>query len=211
MALDDTRKAQLAGGETSTFMSQTAQVKAFIPVKGNYNGEMYTIYKDFSDPDSGAKEAAVHAAVKRIKDKGLALPNNLRVYCTKAYEAQNRAFSRSVGWSEVANIILGPTALVGGRADALSGTNLAGCNKPTITCIHEIGHILHERSAGDMFWETGSILTGGKAANAGEVSGYAATTKKEFVAEVFAGLILGKPFSDACTQEYLALGGPPVP
>lgn len=210
MVLDGTRKAQLAGMETSAFMGQTAQVKAFVRVEGNYHGELYTIFKDFSDKDAAAKEAAVHAAVKKIKDKGLALPNGLRVYCTKAYEAQNRAFSRTIGWTECANVILGPAALVGGRADALSASGLGGCNKPTITCIHEIGHILHERSAGDAYWETGGGISGA-AANAAEVSGYAAQNKKEFVAEVFAGLILGKPFSHACTQEYLGLGGPPVP
>ncbi len=210
MALDATRKSQLAGTETGAFMGQTAQVKAFVRVPGNYNGEQYTIFKDFSDPNASEKEAAVHAAVKKIKDKGLALPNNLRVYCTKAYEAQNRAFSRTVGWAECANVILGPAALVGGRADALSATNLAGCNKPTITCIHEIGHILHERSAGDSYWEKGSTLSG-QAATAAEVSGYAAQNKKEFVAEVFAGLILGKAFSHGVVQEYLGLHGPVVP
>jgi len=210
MALDDARKKSLAATEMGAFFNQTAQVKAFVRVQGNYNGNAYTIFKDSNDGDADAKAAAVHNAVKAIVDKGLALPTGLRVYCTKAYEAQNRAFSRGVGWDALSYVILGSAALVGGRADALSATGLAGKNKPTITCIHEIGHILHERGAGDSFWETGSALSG-KAANGSEVSGYAAQNKKEFVAEVFAGLILGKTFSPACMREYAALHGPAVP
>jgi len=193
MALDDARKKSLAATEMGAFFNQTAQVKAFVRVQGNYNGNAYTIFKDSNDGDADAKAAAVHNAVKAIVDKGLALPTGLRVY-----------------WDALSYVILGSAALVGGRADALSATGLAGKNKPTITCIHEIGHILHERGAGDSFWETGSALSG-KAANGSEVSGYAAQNKKEFVAEVFAGLILGKTFSPACMREYAALHGPAVP
>jgi hypothetical protein len=210
MALDDGRKKSLASMEMGAFFNQTAQVKAFVRVQGNYNGNSYTIFKDSNDGDADAKAAAVHNAVKAIVDKGVALPTGLRVYCTKAYEAQNRAFSRGMGWDQVAYVILGPAALVGGRTDALSATGLAGKDKPTITCIHEIGHILHERSMGDAFWETGSGLSG-KATNGSEVSGYAGQNKKEFVAEVFASLILGKKYSDTCMREYAALHGPAVP
>lgn len=213
MALDATRKQQLGVGEASAFMTQIGTVKSFAREDGLYAGAAYTIFKDFHDGDASAKAAAVHAAVKKIVDKGVAIPNGLKVYCTKAYAAQNRAFSRDAGWNSVAIVVLGPAALTGGRPDALSATGLGGCNKPTITCIHEIGHILHETNLGDAFWETGSIVSGstGKAATAGEVSGYAGQNKKEFVAEVFAGLILGKNFSTNCKQEYANLGGPPVP
>ena len=72
----------------------------------------------------------------------------------------------------------------------MSATRANGFDKPTITCMHEIGHILNERNLGDTFWEKDSIMTG-KATTGAEVSGYAAQNKKEFVAEVFAGLILG--------------------
>ena len=213
MALDAARKQQLGTGEASAFMSQIGTVKAFAKEDGLYGIVAYTIFKDVQDGDAGTKAAAVHAAVKKITDKGVAIPNGLKVYCTKAYAAQNRAFSRDSGWNSVANVILGPAALTGGRPDALSATGLGGCNKPTITCIHEIGHILHENGLGDTFWETGSIVAGsaGKAATAGEVSGYAGQNKKEFVAEVFAGLILGKNFSANCKNEYTNLGGPAVP
>ena len=211
MALDSTRKKQLATMEMSAFFGQTAQVKAFEREEGSYSGQTYTIFKDSADGDAAAKTAAVHQAVKKIIDKGVALPKNLRVYCTKAYEAQNRAFSRDGAWNEVSLVILGPAALNGGRADALSASGLGGCNKPAITCIHEIGHILHERNLGDGYWEKGALVTSGVATNSAEVSGYAGQNKKEFVAEVFAGLILGKNFTGPCKVEYNSYGGPAVP
>lgn len=210
MALDDARKEALAGIEMSAFGTQTGAVKAFIKEDGLYGGQSYTIYRDSADPDGPVKVAAVHKGVKTIKDKGIAIPTGLRVYCTKEYAAQNRAFSRGVGWNEVAWVILGPAALQGGRPDALSALQINGFDKPTITCMHEIGHILHERSAGNAYWETNSTLTG-KATHSNEVSGYAGQNKKEFIAEVFAGLMLGKNFSNECMQEYQQLGGPIAP
>ena len=210
MALDDSRKESLSSAEMSAFCSQTAQVKAFVREQGLYGGQSYTIFKDHDDPAAITKAAAVHKAVKTIKDSGLTIPLGLRVYCTKAYEAQNRAFSRGAKWSEVAIVILGKAALEGGRPDAMSATQANGFNKPTITCMHEIGHILNERNLGDTFWEKDSIMTG-KATTGAEVSGYAAQNKKEFVAEVFAGLMLGRTFSHPCMQEYATLGGPQLP
>ena len=210
MALDAARKKSLAGVEMSAFAMQVGAVKVFAKEDGNYGGRFYTIYKDAADRGAGTKAAAAHSAVKAVLNKGVSIPAGLRIYCTNAYAAQNRAFSRGAGWAEQAIVILGHAAVVGGRPDALSATGLGGCDKPTITCIHEIGHILHERSAGDAYWETGSAISGA-AINHAEVSGYAKQNKKEFVAEVFAGLILGKAFSQVCMQEYAGLHGPAVP
>ncbi len=205
--LDAKRKSELGSGEMSAFFSQTGQVKAFVQEKGNYKGQTYTIYKDSADPNLAAKVAAVHKAVKTIIDKGVKIPADLRIYSTNAFEAQNRAFSRDATWNPIAFVILGSAALVGGRADALSATGFGGLDKPTITTIHEIGHILHERSSGDAFWATGSIIAG-KADSAGRVTGYAAQNKKEFVAEVFAGLIIGKEFGGDVLDEYQRYNGP---
>lgn len=209
VTLDDKRKRELASLEMDAFFRQTGQVKAFIQEKGNYKGQSYTIYKDSADPNLTAKVAAVHRAIKTIKDKGVNIPQDLRVYCTNAFEAQNRAFQRDANWNPVAYIILGSAALVGGRTDALSATGFDGFDKPTITTIHEIGHILHERSLGDAFWATGSIIAG-KANTGSKVSGYAGQNKKEFVAEVFAGTMIGKVFPADVLAEYNQFGGPKV-
>jgi hypothetical protein len=210
MVLDPTRKSSLSTAELSAFYQQIGGVKVFNTEQGVAGGKTFTIFKDSGDPDLTKKVAAVKEAIRLIDAKGVAIPTGLRVYCTNAYAAQNRAFHRDGQWNEVAMVILGPKAVTGGRADAMSGTNLGGCNPPTITCIHEIGHILHEHGAGDVFWETGSPLSG-KAASAGEVSGYAGQNGKEFVAEVFAGKVLGKAFSAAVNNEYAGFGGPAVP
>jgi hypothetical protein len=208
MALDAARKKTLSSAELSTFYSQIGAVKVFETEQ--YLG-LCTILKDIHDPDRGAKVTAVKTAVDKIVQKGVVPPNGLRVYCTNAYAAQNRAFHRDSGWNEVALVILGPKAVTGGRADAMSGTGLGGCNPPTITCIHEIGHILHEHRAGDAFWETGSAITAVRPTSSAEVSGYAGQNSKEFVAEVFAGKILGKAFSATVEGEYNNFSGPPVP
>ncbi len=211
MVLDATRKANLSAAELGAFYQQIGGVKVFNTEQGVAGGKSYIIYKDASDPDLAAKVAAVKDAVRLIDAKGVAIPNSLRVYCTNAWAAQNRAFHRDSQWNEIANVILGPKAVTGGRADAMSATNLAGCNPPTITCIHEIGHIIHEHSAGDSFWETGSAIAGGKPTTASNVSGYAAQNAKEFVAEVFAAKILGRTFTAAVDNEYVSFGGPAVP
>lgn len=207
VTLDDKRKRELGALEMDAFFRQTGQVKAFIQEKGNYKGQSYTIYKDSADPNLAAKVAAVHRAIKTIKDKGVNIPQDLRVYCTNAFEAQNRAFQRDANWNPIAYIILGSAALVGGRADALSATGFGGFDKPTITTIHEIGHILHERSLGDAFWATGSIIAG-KANTGSKVSGYAGQNKKEFIAEIFAGTIIGKVFTADVLAEYNQFSGP---
>jgi hypothetical protein len=87
MALDDARKDALAGVEMSAFGTQTGAVKVFTKEDGVYGGQSYTIYRDSEDPDGPAKAAAVHKGVKTIKDKGIAIPTGLRVYCTKEYAA----------------------------------------------------------------------------------------------------------------------------
>jgi len=209
MALDAARKTSLSSTELGAFYSQIGSVKVFGTEQ--YSGGQCTIYKDPSDPDLQVKVAAVKRAVDKITQKGVALPNGLRVYCTNAYAAQNRAFHRDAAWNAVAYVILGPKAVVGGRADAMSATGLAGCNPPTITCIHEIGHILHEHHAGDIFWEKQSPITGVAPTTSAQVSGYAGQNSKEFVAEVFAGKVLGSVFAAAVDVEYNAFSGPPVP
>ncbi len=48
-------------------------------------------------------------------------------------------------------------------------------------------------------------------AQAVQVSGYAGYSKKEYVAEVFTGRVLGRIYSHAVMQEYQLYSGPPVP
>ena len=103
--------------ELGAFYSQIGSVKVFNTEQ--YSGGQCTIYKDPSDPDLAAKVAAVKLAVDKIGQKGVALPSGLRVYCTGAFAAQNRAFHRDAGWNAVAYVIL--------RSQG-SHRRTAGCN-----------------------------------------------------------------------------------
>ena len=106
-------------------------------------------------------------------------------------------------------ITLGVTALQNGRPDATSAQHARypGFTKGDITTIHEIGHCIHAANRGDAFYDP-AIGLGSLPDNAAEVSGYAGMNRKEFVAEVFAGLMIGRVFSNQVTQEYAAYGGP---
>ncbi|HEX6022858.1 MAG TPA: hypothetical protein VFZ00_12735 [Solirubrobacter sp.] len=82
------------------------------------------------------------------------------------------------------------------------------------TTVHEIGHMLHYRhnpSGFHLLQETfhaGSVQDINQIAN--EVSAYAAKNPREFVAEVFLGLVYGRHFSPAVMQRYAGLRGAPV-
>jgi hypothetical protein len=209
--LDDARKKSMSGMEMAFFNSSTQGVR-FVKESGNYSGNWYAIYKDPVDKELDIKIAAIHLAVKTIVDKGLRLPYDLRFYCTPKYEAQDRAFPRGDKWVPTALVVF-KWGLVG-KSDmgSVSQMNFPGFNRLTITMIHEIGHIMHERSAGDvLFWGRGSGVVDGKPSTAAKVSVYAGGSKKEFVAEVFAGLILGKQWPADVLAEYDSHKGPSVP
>lgn len=81
----------------------------------------------------------------------------------------------------------------------------------TGTIVHELGHALHYHLAPGKFHElslTAFNKQGSEIANT--VSGYASNTR-EFVAEVFLGLVYGKTYSADVIQMYLSLGGPNSP
>jgi hypothetical protein len=78
--------------------------------------------------------------------------------------------------------------------------------------IHELGHTLHAHNVGlnQFFKPTPGDKWKGSATCAREVSAYAAGSKKEFVAEVFMGTMIGRNYSNKCKQEYAQLGGPRI-
>lgn len=173
-----------------------------------YKGQQYTLYLNMKDPEVAKKAKAVKKAVKTLVDKGIVIPANLTFYLTNNISAQNRAFERDEGWNEIAIITLGSHAIKGGREDALSATGNFFMPKASITSIHEIGHILHERNAGELFWDKAFRASTPLSA---QVSGYATMNIKEFVAEVFAGTIIGRRFPPAVYTEYERLQGPTLP
>lgn len=81
-------------------------------------------------------------------------------------------------------------------------------SKIAITTIHEIGHLLHEINAEELFWSNSRPT---KPNSASKVSQYAMKSWKEFVAEVFTAQVLGIDLDSDVMEDYRRLQGPPVP
>lgn len=78
---------------------------------------------------------------------------------------------------------------------------------------HELGHMAHSKSDYGKFKafavpSQGQIDLLTKAQFTGKVSNYALTSKREFVAEVFAGHTTGKRYSNDVYERYEVWGGP---
>ena len=84
-------------------------------------------------------------------------------------------------------------------------------NHPFHVFFHELGHCAHHDRAGSMFDAyKNTDFYGDKDAIAQEVSRYAVFNGVEFAAEVFAGLLTGKHYSDVVMRRYKAVNGPEV-
>ncbi|MFJ8850961.1 glycosyltransferase [Streptomyces sp. NPDC102437] len=90
------------------------------------------------------------------------------------------------------------------------------------TMVHELGHFLHYANARAQYHDLAFTQFAGRSGQGGDavphqalalgVSAYAAGNPREFVAEVFTGLVYGKPFSPEVMRMYHGLGGPdPTP
>ena len=76
--------------------------------------------------------------------------------------------------------------------------------------VHELGHMMHyATSASDFYSLHSSQFTGPEGPElSARVSYYATTAPREFVAEVFMGLVYGRTFDDEVLAMYGAFGGP---
>jgi hypothetical protein len=216
--LSDADKRKFGTAEANNFAGQIGNVN-YVEERTSYKNQAYTIYKDPNDPDLKVKVAAINKGIKILIDSGLNIPRNLMVYSAGRPEAQNIGFKRGANWEPVAVVILGSKAtspMLGGMSSiSQSGFryNFVALDRPTITVIHELGHIIHERFMGDNFWLTlGGTVPPAELPNLDtRVSQYATTGKKEFVAEVFAGSIIGMKFPADIMAMYHRLGGPLLP
>jgi hypothetical protein len=79
---------------------------------------------------------------------------------------------------------------------------------PITLALHELGHAVAEKGGGQTYKYGANQWRGGKGAEvAMQVSRYAATRPHEFVAETFAGLMLGQTYSVPVMALYKAQGG----
>lgn len=167
----------------------------------------------YSDALADDKIAGVRNAVTKVSSLGLVLPSTMTVYTSADTNFVNVAFQRALGGRREASIGLGgkfgnPMSLPIGKATAHG----LGSIREFITavCVHEIGHILHEIADEEFFWspaanETTPGRLGGQAG-----SMYAGANLKEFVAEVFTGLVYGESFSLEVMHAYRSYFGPTV-
>ena len=203
--LTDDLKRTNAASEMAFFRSAYTAVKVWRPEKRQYGGFSYTVLvaTDPLDQNAQGKITGADKAVKAVIDHGFILPNDLRFYCSNVVGTLTQAFKRGDNWAPIAWIVLGD----GGSTKALSATSagLNGFDTRTIRAIHEIGHILHERYEGDGFWEKGR--TPNPAVSA-KVSAYGCCNEKEFVAEVFTGLMIGVRWPPDVIAEYHRFHGP---
>lgn len=129
-----------------------------------------------------------------------------------SYEAQNRAFHFDPAGNPVCWITLGTRCITGGSGNGISAPTQVtpGFAPETKVTIHEIGHTIHAHRVGmqEFFRPATDGRWKGQCTCGAEVSAYAAGSKKEFVAEVFLGRMVGRAYSAACMTEYDTLGGP---
>lgn len=212
MALTEKRKQGLVQIDyTGFFKNSLGQTVFQGPAVLGYLGERVMVYKDPNDPKFFEKVEGMKTAIKTLQGKGFSIPPGTNVYCTSKLDALNQAFHFDGSFNLVCNIVLGPRACEPGDLASVSNSKHPGWTKIAITCIHEFGHALHVRALGGLeaFYDPDSPLQlSKKAANSAEVSGYAGNNKKEFVAEVFAGRMIGRKYSKKCMAEYATLGGP---
>lgn len=207
MPLSEQRKNALISMEWVHGFQGSTQNDIYLTETYSYSGQSCEIKKEISDESADEKAKCAKSAVRAIVNFGFELPYKLVFHCTNNGRAQNRAFHRDASWNPVGYVTLGRTALAKGRPDATSAMAIPGFTKGIITAIHEVGHIIHAQTLGDDFFATGTGLAG-SASTAVKVSGYAGMSKKEFVAEVFAGIVIGRKFDNSVLEEYKSLGGP---
>ena len=201
--------------EMASFFSGVNNAKVYSQERINKGARSYSIYTGQGDSDADAKKVAVKKAVDILYGKGLPLQDGMRFYLNNDVGTQNRAFHFDSFGKTIAWITMGTTATKGGSGRGISSQNTPGFDSATKIAIHEIGHNLHAAHVGlndflRPMAENGRF-TGRCPACALELSDYANDSPKEFVAEAFTAMIVGKPVSDAVRKEYDRLGGPPIP
>jgi hypothetical protein len=208
----------LAGGnyEAGAYsLRQIGSVKVYQQETLNVAGVTLKCYFDTSDPDRADKRTGIDAGVRRVVGLGYRFPNGITFYCSNVGGFQSVAFHRQIGGARKTTVLLGPSSvntagMVGrqGIADQVANTSKSAYCAAVV--VHELGHNLHELANEGFFWDADA---GGLPVvdTAMTVSQYAATNKKELVAEVFTGIAYGMTFPPAVMTMYANYHGPVPP
>lgn len=176
------------------------------------SGVTITVCRGIGDALADDKVAALRGAIYKVAQAGLALPNRMTLYTSSATTFMNVAFQRALDGTQNATVCLGgklgtPASLPIGIATMVGGASIL--NFMTAVCVHELGHVLHEIADPEYFWSA-DANSAPPPNLCGQISMYASLNKKEYVAEVFTGVIYGKKadFGAAVMQKYTDYNGP---
>lgn len=199
-------------------------------------GATVSIGTEAGDDKAALKMQAIDTALTSLAAKGFTLPR-LEFQCSAA-DVPCVAYMGDAKGAECYTIFIGPKTGVHnpqitqngvpgglgkngprGIADQVYDGTQRWFGNPrmhshaTTVVIHEIGHVLHERSAGAMFWDLklgrqDKATTAGVIGKGCDVSLYATNNALEFVAETFAGCMSGKRYSESVMEFYRSVGGP---
>lgn len=206
-----------AGDRSS--LDRKGELKAIpdVPVvsKLDHQGINLEVHHSARDADLGPRLDALLKALSAVIAAGFDVPKRLKIFLAKEGRAINAERVCTAGEST-------PKALFN-PPDILHLSGALGCSpldgsaggvakldpRDLNFVIHQLGHFLHfARSPGAFYslygaeWKDIGVLA------AGRVSPYATINPREFVAEVFLGLVLGNNFDDEVLAVYDALGGP---
>ena len=200
-------------GMAAIKQGQIAALGASTDVTGNLYGVVCTI-KNYNDPNYDTKLRALTAAVRLLKNKGYNLPDAITFHLssdTNNPKAPTVAYARKQNNDVGVEVFLGvnamysePTPMSEGIAHKVQKYALG--DYTTTVAVHELGHVLHDLQSHDFFWGDGDLPLAGADVNTAfdEISAYAATNKKEVVAEVFAAHNMGLKFSGTAVSDLYA-------
>lgn len=173
-------------------------------------GTRLEFHAGMGDDLAEKKIGGVRLAVHKVTNAGMVMPAVISIYTSADASFVNVAFQRAIGGAQEASIGLGgklstPAALPIGMATIFGkGSTI---DFVAAVCVHEIGHILHEFFDPEFFWSAAANAPTPPALG-GKVSMYAASNIKEFVAEVFTGMIYGQRFDEELMGKYNEFHGP---
>ena len=187
-------------------------------------GVTLKVYHSIVDVNYEPRLTSFRVAIQKITDAGFVLPGNLLVHLPK-YGRNIDAISECQVQGSTPRAVFNAPNFIHLRGDTvknpidqkLDGTfkNLStqieesqGDSSGAPSVVHEMGHMMHYHNAPGKFFGLHMTTFKGPSSNLAvtEVSAYG-SNPREFVAEVFLGLVYGKDFSDNVLRMYRDLGG----
>jgi len=184
----------------------------------NYGSVTLTVHHGSRDLNLKPRLAMFKTAIKKIESAGFELPSAMTVHLPKwgrdidaATLCESKATPRAV--FNPPNFVHLSSAVVGNPIDSTIGEyykNLSTELDPSgaASVVHELGHMMHFKASPSNFYSLhGTSFQGAGGNIAAKVSAYAFGAPREFVAEVFMGLVYGQNFDDEILTMYAAFGG----